>query len=240
MRNMRRGGGSEETVIVARKPCLATRARKRREGSADAWPSVGRRAAFAREYVLDHNATQAAIRAGYAPDSAKVTGCRLLTDANVAARIAELEARTIARAEKGADAVVRELEALAYSDIGDLFETGGPDDAVPRIRPMHDWPERARRAIQSVKVKYVDPLTDHKTGAVIREGFHILEFRMHAKQPALEALGKRTGAIPKDAPTSGERGVHFHFHGARMGFETEDPELVGKMAIVVGQENRRP
>jgi len=37
--------------------------------------------AFIQEYLIDFNATQAAIRAGYSPRSAQVTGSRLLSNA---------------------------------------------------------------------------------------------------------------------------------------------------------------
>lgn len=43
--------------------------------------------AFVREYAVDHNGTQAAIRAGASPASAKVTASRWLTNANVRAAI---------------------------------------------------------------------------------------------------------------------------------------------------------
>lgn len=46
-------------------------------------------ARFVEEYLLDHNGAAAAVRAGYAPNSAKVTACRLLTRANVRALMAE-------------------------------------------------------------------------------------------------------------------------------------------------------
>ena len=44
---------------------------------------------FVEEYILDLNATQAAIRAGYSPKTAEVTGCKLLRNAKVAAAIQE-------------------------------------------------------------------------------------------------------------------------------------------------------
>ena len=43
---------------------------------------------FVEEYLIDLNATQAAIRAGYSAKAAHVTGSRLLTNAKVAAAIA--------------------------------------------------------------------------------------------------------------------------------------------------------
>lgn len=46
--------------------------------------------AFCLEYLKDLNATQAAIRAGYTENSARVTACKMLTNANIESRIAEL------------------------------------------------------------------------------------------------------------------------------------------------------
>ena len=50
---------------------------------------------FAKEYLADHNATQAAIRAGYSERTAKQQGSRLLTFADVQSEIAELETEQI-------------------------------------------------------------------------------------------------------------------------------------------------
>ena len=47
--------------------------------------------AFALQYTIDHNATQAAVRAGYSENGARQAGHRLLTSADIRQRIAELE-----------------------------------------------------------------------------------------------------------------------------------------------------
>jgi phage terminase small subunit len=52
-----------------------------------------KRALFVTEYVIDHNATQAAIRAGYSAKTAKQQGARLLTDVDVCAAVAVLDAK---------------------------------------------------------------------------------------------------------------------------------------------------
>lgn len=57
---------------------------------------------FADEYLVDLNATQAAIRAGYSEKTAKVTGAKLLTKANLRAYIDEQLDRL--HSEKTADA----------------------------------------------------------------------------------------------------------------------------------------
>ena len=60
---------------------------------------------FCEEYIIDHNATQAAIRAGYSPKCAKQQGCENLTKPDLADKIREMEAEipsknTIATAEE--------------------------------------------------------------------------------------------------------------------------------------------
>jgi phage terminase small subunit len=47
---------------------------------------------FVQEYALDPNAAAAARRAGYSPNGAKVTGCRLLTNPNLKAALAAKQA----------------------------------------------------------------------------------------------------------------------------------------------------
>lgn len=54
---------------------------------------------FVQEYLIDLNATQAAIRAGYAPKSAAVEGVRLLRNAKVAAAVAKAQAKVATKAE---------------------------------------------------------------------------------------------------------------------------------------------
>lgn len=63
---------------------------------------------FCDEYLIDCNATQAAIRAGYSPKTAKVTGAKMLTNANLKAYIDEQLERI--HNEKAADA----QEVLEY------------------------------------------------------------------------------------------------------------------------------
>ena len=51
-----------------------------------------KQAAFIREYVVDHNATQAAIRAGYSPDTAHAIGWENLRKPEIRAAIDAYEA----------------------------------------------------------------------------------------------------------------------------------------------------
>lgn len=70
-----------------------------------------KRLRFAEEYVLDGNATAAAIRAGYSARSAHVTACRILKDSRVQAALAERQAR-----------VAEELEITRHEVMKGLLE----------------------------------------------------------------------------------------------------------------------
>lgn len=62
--------------------------------------------AFCREYIIDLNATQAAIRAGYSAKTAQEQSSRLLSNAMVSDRVAELKAERAQRTQIDADWVL--------------------------------------------------------------------------------------------------------------------------------------
>ena len=78
---------------------------------------------FAREYLVDLNATQAAIRAGYSPNWADRTAHRLVEKSRVKRYIAELKEERAARTEVTADRVIRELALVAFSNVADYEVT---------------------------------------------------------------------------------------------------------------------
>ncbi len=67
---------------------------------------------FTEEYLIDLNATQAAIRAGYAPNAAKQMGHENLTKPDVAASIAVQQAVVSERASISVDWVVERLNRI--------------------------------------------------------------------------------------------------------------------------------
>lgn len=101
-----------------------------------------KQAAFVREYLVDLNGAQAAIRAGYSEAAAKEQASRLLTNANVQDAIAAGQADRADRTEVTADRVVRELSAMAFFDPGEIGSApmNGPEDIAL-------LPERVRRSI---------------------------------------------------------------------------------------------
>ena len=68
------------------------------------------------EYLTDLNATQAAIRAGYAKAGAKVTAHKLLTNANVAAEIARQSQDRFRRLRINADDLIERAALILRAD----------------------------------------------------------------------------------------------------------------------------
>lgn len=68
-----------------------------------------KQARFVQEYLIDLNATQAAIRAGYSKRTAYSQGQRLLKNAEVAAAVNKQQARVAEKAEVDQEWVVRKI-----------------------------------------------------------------------------------------------------------------------------------
>ena len=98
--------------------------------------------AFVDEYLVDLNATQAALRAGYSAKSAHRTGAENMQKPGIVAAIgARMEARQ-QRTEVTADRVVRELSRMALYDPADIVR-----QHVTKPEDIAELPEDVRRAI---------------------------------------------------------------------------------------------
>ena len=99
---------------------------------------------FAQEYLVDFNATQAAIRAGYSKKSAKVIGCQNLTKLNIQQEIQKQMKARERRTGIDIDSVVQRLHGIAETNIGDLCEWGtdvitDKEGKVKRVVPAMAW-----------------------------------------------------------------------------------------------------
>jgi len=105
-----------------------------------------RQSLFVKEYLVDLNATQAAIRAGYSEKGAMTQGSLLLSNPKVAPMLAKAMAARAKRTEFNADRVLKEIERVATVDPIELFNEDGT------MKQISDIPEDVRRAIASVDV----------------------------------------------------------------------------------------
>lgn len=76
-----------------------------------------RQARFCEEYLIDLNATQAAIRAGYSEKTANRIASELLSKLDIQEKIAELKAERAKRTEMTQDSVIQELAAVARAEV---------------------------------------------------------------------------------------------------------------------------
>ncbi len=132
---------------------------------------------FVKEYLIDLNATQAAIRAGYSPKTANEQGARLLANVSVQEAIAKAMAERSKRTGISQDRVIQELARIAFVNPQNVIN---PKDASVKA----DATEDDLACIQSVKVKTMDGA---KGKSVERE------VRLNDKMKALELLGKHLG-----------------------------------------------
>ena len=81
--------------------------------------TLRRYTAFARNYVIDFNATRSALAAGYSKLNAPSIGARLSKNPKVKKLIAQFESERADRTATTADRVLEEIKRLAYANLED-------------------------------------------------------------------------------------------------------------------------
>jgi hypothetical protein len=79
---------------------------------------TAKQAAFIQEYLVDLNATQAAIRSGYSAKTANVAGPRLLLNVRILTAIAKRQAAKAKHIEVTADRIIAELALIGFAPVG--------------------------------------------------------------------------------------------------------------------------
>ena len=136
---------------------------------------------FIDEYLIDLNGTRAYRVAypGVSYAAARTNAGRLLALPAVAREVRAGRAAQRKRTRVTADRVLRELAVVAFSDIGELFDSSG------RPIPLRELDPATRRAISAVSTASVsDP------SGIVSEKFHV---RFWDKLRALELLARHLG-----------------------------------------------
>lgn len=156
---------------------------------------------FVEEYLLDLNATQAAIRAGYSARSAHVDGPRMLSHARVADAVARAKAERSARVGLTADRVLEELAAIGFARMPNVAEWGHGDQM--HLKPSSDLSDHEAAAIAQI-------VETEKYIKTIGEGEQLMSrersIKLHDKVAALKMLGNHLGLMPEKHEHSGPGG----------------------------------
>lgn len=143
---------------------------------------------FCEEYLIDLNATQAAVRAGYSTSTAGAIGAENLKKPQIRACIDKALAEQSKRTGVTADRVVRELAKVAFVNSADVVDFNSAT-----VKPDASKDDTA--AIASVRVKTIPT----KDGDGVER-----EIKLADKLKALELLGKRYGLFTDNVNVSGE------------------------------------
>lgn len=163
---------------------------------------------FCDEYLIDLNATQAAIRAGYKKETAYSQGQRLLKNVEVQKKIAENKKNLAARVEVTQERVVEELSYIAFakaSDYARIVEKEAMTESEDgTMVPVLD-PEGNPVKYRTVEPILTDDLTEEQKRAiaVIKKGRDGFEIKPYDKIRALELLGKHLGMFAEKVELSG-------------------------------------
>lgn len=131
---------------------------------------------FVEEYLVDLNATQACIRAGYKVENARQTATENLSKPYIAEEIERAMAERSKRTGINQDRVIQELARIAFVKITDVVDASG------EVR--RDASDDDLACIESIKVKD----SDNQFGGSCER-----EVKLSPKLKALELLGKHLG-----------------------------------------------
>jgi len=134
---------------------------------------------FVEEYLIDLNATQAAIRAGYSAKTAEWIGPQLLGKTHVAEAVRAGRASLSKRVEITQERVLQEYARIAFFDPRKVFDsTGAP-------RPIHELDDDTAAAIVGLEVVQVG-------NAEVGVG-DVLKYKMADKKGALDSVARHLG-----------------------------------------------
>lgn len=148
---------------------------------------TARQEKFCYEYVIDLNATQAALRAGYSEKTAYSSGSRLLKDVEIQKFIQTLQADLEKTAGITALRVLKEHEKIAFSDTGMIRE------GWMTLKDYEELPKEIKDCIQEVATR------------VTKYGNEV-KIKFYDKQRSLDSISRILGF---DAATKIEQKIDF-------------------------------
>lgn len=140
---------------------------------------------FVKEYLIDLNATQAAIRAKYSPKTASRIGPELLGKTWIAEAIQKEMDKRAKRTEITADRVLQELAKVGFANIADFVKLQG--SGVPIL----DFTNADEAKLAAVSEITQDTYTEGRGDDA--ELVKKTKFKLHDKVKALQHLGNHLG-----------------------------------------------
>ena len=153
---------------------------------------TAKQARFVEEYLVDLNATQAAIRAGYSENTSYSIGQRLLKHVEIQKAITAAREKQQQRTEITADRVLEEYAKIAFFDPRKLFTSDGA------IKPPEQWDDDVAAVIGALDVVEIGD-----DGEMIGR---VKKLKLIDKKGALDSIGKHLGMFVDRTELSGRDG----------------------------------
>jgi len=167
-----------------------------------------KQARFVQEYLIDLNATQAAIRAGYAPTYANRQANQLLDIPRLAEAVARAKGARAKRTEITQDMVLKELGKIAFGDQRGVMEWGADGVTLRESSELTDDEAAMVAEVAETKTKDGGSIrlkTNDKVGALQLVGKHLGMFadRLKVEQVAGEDEKRIMGLLETMARKAG-------------------------------------
>lgn len=153
---------------------------------------------FVAEYLVDLNATKAAIRAGYAKGPARQQGARLMAMPKIQRAVAQAIEERSKRTEITADRVLEELAKIGFANMLDYMRVGANGD------PFVDLSGLSRDQAAAIAEVTVEDFVDGR-GDDAREVRRV-KFKLHDKKGALVDMGRHLGMFVERHEHTGKDG----------------------------------
>jgi len=140
-----------------------------------------RKARFVKEFLIDANETQAAIRAGYSKKTAYSQGNRLMKNVEVQAAIAKAKKPIERKLEISAERTLQEIARVAYANYDDYVTHDNGDVTFD----LSKCDRTQMAAVQEYTIDHTGGTGDGKREMILRT-----RGRLHDKTRALDMLAK--------------------------------------------------
>lgn len=175
--------------------------------------------AFVQEYLLDLNATQAAIRAGYSENTASETGYENLRKPQIVIAIQKAFQERAERTQLTADRILAEIMKLSFINPKSLFNEDGD------LLSIHEMPDDVACAIAAIDVGEVKTYRDQDGKP--EESYRVKKIKLWDKRGSLELLGKHLKLFTDKVEHSGN--IHLNPLNAVKQQLESNPELEGQL-----------
>ena len=196
-------------------------------GDIGAYPLKDKMERFCKEYLVDLNATQAAIRSGYSQKTANRIGPENLSKPVIRARLAFLQRGTMKKLDVTPERIMAEVAKIAFSNLGDFIKVQA--DGTGYI-DLKDVTPDMFAALEQYEITELPPFKAVENGEeVVREVLKI-KIKQHSKLDALEKLMRRHNlAAPMQVN-------HTHTGTVDLSFD----EFARRMAFVLAKAGQKP